>query len=162
MKQIGCLILATALLVGCSKQQQYFLGTILVEVDGALYGLAYYVDHDAHVDRQGQVSSFLALHCALSEDRPDYTPITIAVFHDHDHGIRRPTLWLRDGKEAVPKAQTLYFAPDEETIIEKDYRELGIDASRLSTDHKALLAYLRPILEPLIREHIQPQEPEME
>jgi len=60
------------------------------------------------------------------------------------------------------KTDTLYLIQKGKIVFEKRYRELGIDASRLSDDNVLVLEYLRPILEQMIREHIQPLEPEME
>jgi len=56
----------------------------------------------------------------------------------------------------------LYFVRDAKIVFEKEYSELGIDASRLGGSAHEILEYLLPILEPLIRENVQPQEPEME
>ena len=61
------------------------------------------------------------------------------------------------------KTEILYFIQDGKIIFEKSYKELGIDVSRITTGRNdGLLTYLRPILEKLIREHVQPQDTETE
>jgi len=166
IKQIGCVICIAVLLagaIGCTEREnvQTWLGTF--EVNDEQYVLWLYTGWDIHTDRQGRVaSSFLTLNRTPAQDRPNYKPILVTTTSDSARNIRRATMLLPDGKEIVPKAETLYFAKDKNILVEKDYRELGIDASKLKDDFKVKFDYLRPILEPLIREHFQPQEPEME
>jgi hypothetical protein len=70
-----------------------------------------------------------------------------------------------DGEKVFVKTDTLYFIEDSKVIFDKAYQELGIDLPRHITDSyklKDTLDYLRPILENLIREHVQPQGGERE
>ena len=69
---------------------------------------------------------------------------------------------LGDGSRKVADIpfHYIYFIDNERIVFQKSNEELGIDASdfrKTFTNRK-----LRPILETLIREHVQPQEPEME
>ena len=86
----------------------------------------------------------------------------LVLYHIIGHGkigeiiIRLPI----DGGDLVTKRDVLYFVRDGKIVCVKSYQELGSDQSRL--DARRGLAYLRPILEQLIREHIKSQAPEME
>lgn len=170
MKQTRCWILLTTILVGCAvgcaKREDVLAEVGTFEVDGVQYELGYYAGWNVHVNQPGQVaSSFLTLNCNVTWDRPNYKPILVTINHDSARNIRSATLLLPDGKEVVPKAETLYFAKDEKTLVEKGYRELGIEASQLKARHEAMFnnnQYLRPILKQLIRENVTPHEPEME
>ena len=77
------------------------------------------------------------------------------------------TLTINEEPPVAIEVDTLYFVQDGKVVFEKKYQELGIDASRLNVDWNDGFKdfypeYLRPILETLIRENVQPQEPEME
>jgi hypothetical protein len=65
-----------------------------------------------------------------------------------------------DGGDLAAKRDVLYFVRDGKIVFVKSYQELSIDQSRLNA--RRGLAYLRPILAELIREHVKPQEPEMD
>jgi aspartate aminotransferase-like enzyme len=80
--------------------------------------------------------------------------------------MTRVTLSTDEG-DVVAKANTFYFVRDGQIVFAKGYHELGIDASRITNigskeNKKFDYDYLRPILENLIREHVQPQEAERE
>ena len=72
------------------------------------------------------------------------------------------------GKDIIAKKETVYFIHNDEIVFEKTFHELGIDLSQFNTDNignfsnHTLHDYLQPILEKLIREHIQPQDSETE
>ena len=146
LKQIGCLICIAVLLAGCGGQSS--IGGAPFEVDGERY----FVHWEIGMQR-GHTWAFLTLHL---DDHPDrelgYYPYRYAFFETKDASSG----W------ATTTTEMLYFVQDKKIVFEKEYQELGIDASRLSTDQNEMLDYLRPILENLIREHVQPQEPEME
>jgi len=159
MKQIGCLILATALLVGCSphgadvfvEQHRGFSGGTGIEVDGTKYTV--FLDSD--IDQQGRVA-LSSLMVSLQDEQ---------IRSTSNYNTRRGTTIVQihvGGQTVVAKTDTLYFVQGERIIFEKEYQELGIDAQRLNADLDDIRDYLRPILEPLIREHIQPQEPDTE
>ena len=164
VKQLGCLVLLTAVLIGaggCVKQQLYGHYTVMfLEVDDVEYQILWAV----RVDGQGRYS-FTTLIVSLRAEAgfvgmgSAYTPLNVQIVHLQVDGVNT----------VVAKTNTLYFTrsnfPAKQSlriVLEKDYQEVGIDASRLSFNERETLAYLRPILEPLIREHLQPQEPEME
>ena len=69
-----------------------------------------------------------------------------------------------DSEKVVAKTESVYIIQDKnkKIVLEKGYQELGIDASRLSTDLIEMRDYLQPILEKLIRENVPPQKHEME
>ena len=81
----------------------------------------------------------------------------------HQAQFDRNFVPMRPNSEKVfVKTDTLYFVQEGQIIFEKNYQELGIDAERLNANSEAILEYLRPILETLIRENVQPQESDME
>ena len=151
MKQLGCLLLATALLVGCTKEQ-YVLNTCHTHltVDEKNYSLAVYTE----VDWRGNV------HASLIILRGYGAPGSSRTETARRRGVTDAT-WILNGKEVVSKTDTLYFIQGGE-IVEKNYRDLGIDAQKINAHHNAILGYLRPILEKMIRENLPPQEAEME
>jgi len=146
MKQIGCLILfASALLVGvngCTHVRGGDAGWIDFRVDDARYWLYWQAD----TDRQGRIIS---------------SSIVIAP-HSEKISVGSATKFASNGKTMATKTNTLYFVQEGKIVFEKKYNELGIDTSQFNFDNVPLRDHLRPILEPLIREHLQPQEPEME
>jgi len=156
LKQIGCLILATALLVGvngCDRGQSS-IGGAPFEVDG----VRYFVHWEVGMCCGNVEWSFLTLHL---DDHPDrdlgYYPYRYAFFETKKTSGRWiTTAWV------TTTTEMLYFVRDAKIVFEKEYSELGIDASRLGGSAHEILEYLLPILEPLIRENVQPQEPEME
>jgi len=158
LKQIGCLILATALLIGvggCTYEYGSRGGDIDFRVDDTRYRLHFLVNLDRH--KRIVSSSILVIpHVDLAQ---------MHLFGPTGNMPRRSTPAARlrlDGVEMTTKTDTLYLIQKGKIVFEKRYRELGIDASRLSDDNVLVLEYLRPILEQMIREHIQPLEPEME
>ena len=151
MKQIGCLLLATALLVGvggCARQHpgKGAGESWEIKIDGVQYIVGRTIwtdDRKEHV-----VLSFVYAY------RP-FVPITMTS----SQRIEKSFLPMRpNGKQIAPKTDTFYFIQDGEVVFEKGYQELGIDASRLDADSEAVFDYLRPILEKLIRENVPPQE----
>jgi len=158
VKRIGWLILATALLVGVGgcdstnrSQSQYT--TIYFDVDGVRYG----VGLKKYTDRQGKnTTSFMT--CVDPASRTG-----AGFFGDNSRKTPYREILL-DGKKVVVKPETFYYIKDNEIVFEKGYQEIGIDPSRLleGVDNEQTLVYLAPILVQLIRENVQPQEPEME
>ena len=151
VKQIGCLILAAALLVcagGCGKQHLIRSQSASFVVDGMECHVSWY----AHVVQQEEQDflSFVILSCG---------PVPIS--REHGAGTVVATLFPDDEKIVV-KTETVYFIHDNKIVFEKEFRELGIDVSQLNfRSSRALQDYLHPILEQLIRENVPPQEPEM-
>jgi hypothetical protein len=158
VKQIGCLLCVAVLMVGvggCANHYAHPQGVeSQFEVDGAQYSVVWY----EATDSQGRVTfSFLIL-----SDRAKRVFASSAHGSDSSHD-RDNDVWMLHfpvSESIVVKTETLYFVQDQKVAFEKEYQELGIDAQRLNPDE--MLNYLQPILEQLIREHVQPQEPEME
>jgi hypothetical protein len=157
MKQIGCLILATVLLVGAGgctvrietsgfNSYQAYAGSTTFEVDSALTHVGWHTLVEK--EQEKIILSFVTLQHPYSG--PKKTTSHRGV---HWENVPEETLPL-DGKKIVAKTETLYFIRDNRIILEKKYPELGIDASRLNADNEAVLDYLRPILEKMIREHV--------
>jgi len=163
VKQIGCLILlATALLVGvggCGIPMQWKVssGGTSMEVDGVQYGVNWYT----RLVRQGQINvSFITL-CHSTPQNLNAISTECSFFGDAFSRRFYDALYIGDtGIDA--QTETLYFIKDNKIVFDKKYQELGIDVSRMGGQHDEVLNYLRPILESIIREHVQPQEPEME
>ena len=155
MKQNVCLKLLVAMLVvcavGCAEQyRSSFSETMEFEVDS----VQYHAECHMWKNRQGQVSaSFLTCY------RPFY-PI---IKTHHSRPDKTFVSTHPDGEKVIAKVDTLYFVQDGKIVFEKTYQELGIDVSRLNVDgNRAILDYLLPILEKLIRENVRPPKPEME
>ena len=146
--------MATALLIGAGGCAKQYPGksaeeTWELEVDGKQYimGRKIWMDRKDHV-----VLSFAYV----------FHPCEPRVMAFHSR-IEESFLPMRpNGKLITPKTNTLYFIQDEEVVLEKNYQELGIDASRLNAESEVVADYLRPILETLIRENVPKQEVEME
>ena len=158
MKQIGWMILLlTALLVGvggCTTTYQPPQGVeSTFEIDGVQYSVAWY----ECTDSQKQIaSSFLIVNRGTKL-------IVLSEYHSNSSGDKGIwTMYSPNIESTTAKPETLYFVQDLKIVFEKDYSALGIDASRLKADQDVILDYLRPLLEKLIREHVQPQEPERE
>jgi len=145
---------AILLACGCDSKPGYWgkLDDHPLEVDG----VQYIVKWSTAINRQEQiVLSFVTCHRVNAGELYPAWERTDDTFI----GTVRPIV----GKEISAKLETLYFAYDQHTVFEKTYQELGIDVSKLQTDNDDdVLAYLRPILETLIREHVQPQDTETE
>ena len=148
------LLSAIVLACGCDSKPRLWgeLDGHPLEVDG----VQYIVKWSTVINRQEQIAlSFVTCH-----------RVNVSVLYpawertgDTFIGTVRPTI----GKDISTKSETLYFACDQHTVFEKTYQELGIDASRLNTENDdEVLAYLQPILEKLIREHVPPQDSETE
>ena len=154
MKPIGCLILATALLIGAGGGDECIHRSstdgMRFEIDGVEYSVEW---TRGGAERQGQFElSFLTV------THVDY-PMT--TYYGQDRGkIIVPM--HPDSEKVVAKTETVYFVQDKRIIFEKGYQELGIDASRLSTNLTEMRDYLYPILEKMIRESVPPPEPEIE
>ena len=137
-------------LTGCMSHR-VSSGETDFEVDGTKYGVYRF----ATIDKQGGgvvASSLVVFPSACREG---------LHWHEDYCGARRTTL-LVIRRYPVAKTDTLYFMSEGRIVFEKPYQELGIDAQQLNADNEAVLEYLRPILEKLIRKHITPQPPEME
>ena len=155
LKQLGCLLLAIALLVGVSGCGKEYPGKSAeeswnIEVDGIQYivGRRIWTDRKEHVVLLSFVYVF----------RP-FEP-RVMTFHSR---IEKSFLPMRpNGRQIAPKTDTFYFIQDGDVVFEKGYQELGIDASRLNADSEVIADYLRPILETLIRENVPKQEVEIE
>ena len=133
-------------------------------VDGVQYDASWCV----YINRQEQIASSLLILHRLDPDQingPVNCVITLTRIDDSTRKVVR-TLCLPDGEKIVAKEQTLYFIQDKKIIFEKTYQELEIDTYKLSagftTDFDTEVAYLQPILEKLIRKHVQPQDSETE
>ena len=154
MKQLGCLLLVTALLVGVGgcMNEQYVRNSChtYFTVDGKNYSL----EVQTEVDRRGNVCTSLIILRGSGVPGSSRTETSVR------RGVTDAT-WTLNGKEVVSKTDTLYFIQGGE-IVEKNYRDLGIDASRLNAESEVVADYLRPILEKMIRENVLPQETEME
>ena len=144
--------MATALLVGCSKEQYvrnechtHFI------VDGRIYSLEAHTE----IDRRGNVVASLLILRGLGGSGVSW------VEKSSRRGVTDAT-WTLNGKEVVSKTDTLYFFQSGEVTFEKNYQDLGIDSQQINTDHNVILKYLQPILETLIRENVPPQEATME
>jgi len=169
VRQIGCLLCIAVLMavcaIGCAKQPQPFerkeqaiqFGRgFLFEVDGVNYWI--------HL-RAKLVYEPLRIDSTALLVYPTSEPLILNWFYTTPSFPI--TLTINEEPPVIIKVDTLYLIQDGKVVFEKKYQELGIDASRLNVDwndeYKDFYPeYLRPILEPLIREHLQPQEPEME
>jgi len=159
-------LMVVGLAVGCVKQHQGLAGGRVFEVDG----IEYWVDRYADVDQQGRVASstLIVSHYVNGGSASgiyvmrEYTKArgtTIVTLHsDAVSAFKTKNFRDFDGEYVVAKTDTLYFAHEGIIVFEKEYQELGIDASRLNADNKVMLDYLQPILEKLIRENVTPQE----
>ena len=159
MKQIGCLLLlATALLIGvggCNSlnpDTQYGY-SFSIEVDGERWQ----ADCEVLIDKQEQI---VLTFFTLVLNRTAYVVMSRSSATNIE-------MSFPDGEKVVAKTETFYFIDDGKISFEKTYQELGIDISKINLRRdKATLDYLAqhltPILETLIREHLKPQEPEME
>ena len=134
-------------MIGCAKQHRNLEGAIRFEVDGVKYWVTRYVD----IDMQGQVasSSLVVRH----DSEPD---IGGSTQYNSQRGTTIVTMNI-GGKNVVAKANTLYFIQGRKIKFEKEFHDLGIDASQLNTDLDDMLIYLQPILERMIRENVNSQ-----
>jgi len=153
LKRIGWLLCLAVLVIGisgCARDHGYSAGGWIFEVDGVEYSVEW---RRGGVERQGQFElSFLTV---------THVEYPFSTYSGRLHG-KVIVPMHPDSEKVVAKTETVYFVKDKKIVVEKEYQELGIDASRFSTDWIDMQDYLRPILENLIREHVQPQEPEME
>jgi len=158
VKQIGCLILLTVLLVGVGGCTTTYLPPQGVEstfeIDGVQYSVAWY----ECTDSQKQIaSSFLIVNRGTKL-------IVVSEYHSNSSGNKGIwTMYSPNIESTTAKPETLYFVNDLKIVFEKGYQEIGIDPSRLQegVNNEQTLVYLAPILIQLIRENVQPQEPEM-
>ena len=159
LKQLGCLLLATALLVGaggCGGVNRSLSRDVPVrfEIDDVQYNLTCFI----YRDRQGlHTTSFMVCLDPASHTSPSY-------FSDFSRNTPKIEMKFLEGKNSVVKPETFYYIKDDEIVFEKNYQEMQLDASRLlvGEDNKLALDYLVPILIPLIRENVPPQATEME
>jgi hypothetical protein len=147
-----------ACVIGCAETSHYpQAGGSDFKVDDAKY----YVNCFVMLGRKGQVSSSTLIVS------PYYNYGRVSSWkYTSEHtpqGKFNVSLYLGDEKDpTIAKTHTLYFMQDGKIVLEKSYQELGIDASRFNASFPEALQYLQPILENLIREHVQPQEAERE
>jgi len=161
LKQLGCLLLATALLIGMggcgNNHPQHHSGESKFEVDGVQYVAVW----QECTNRQGQIaSSFLRLYCLNSDqlDGPDNRGI-VSTTYDWSQNKAVWTWRFSGGEDIIAKTETLYFVQNKKIIFEKEYQELGLDASRFDARlGQAAHDYLRPILEKMIRENVPLKE----
>jgi len=136
------------LLVGITGCDAPYRNSLSESWDFSIDGTKWILVLTADVDEQGnRVASSLLIHPVIHFT--DGNTITIS---DANHRHFRDNI--------TTEVNSLYFIREGETI-EKKYHELGIDASRLTAD-QAMLDYLRPIFETLIRENVKPPERETE
>ena len=127
------------------------------EVDFKIDNSPYQLHWEKSIQHDQVIWSYLSLHRVNTEPLPHGGHIV-----DSPRGRFFEAVRAGD-KNAGVKTETLYFEQDNKIVFEKTYQELGIDAARLNTENSdEVLAYLQPILEPLIREHVQPQDTETE
>ena len=85
-------------------------------------------------------------------------------YHSPLSVVHRPSrIWyysIGDGKNTGLDFCYVYFIKDDQIVFRKSYKELGIDLS--NPENTFNWNHLQPILEQLVREHVNPQEPEME
>jgi hypothetical protein len=136
---------------GCTDRGQILPRTAKFDIDGVQYYM-HWID---------VCCSYLVLH-QVNTDIPvihEYYRDSVEYGYYHERFCEAVGV---DGNVIV-KANTLYLIQDNKLMLEKSYQELGIDASRLNIENSdEVLAYLQPILEILIREHVQPQDMETE
>ena len=114
-----------------------------IVIDGERYAVLHY---RWLVDPEQPALSWLVLYHIIGHGKIGEILIQLPISHRPD--------------EFATKRDVLYFVRDGKIVCVKSYQELGIDQSRLNA--RRGLAYLRPILAELIREHVKPQAPEME
>jgi len=119
-------------------------------------GVRYHVVWSAH---EGRVAGQKSDVSCLIFYRDDSIRKTLSQIHNRDNvSVTVNPEW----GQFIAKTETLYFLQDGKAIFEKSYQELGVDASQLYGHHEDVGNYLKPILEKLIREHVPPQDTEME
>ena len=138
---------------GCTDRGQILHGSVKFDIDGA----EYWVCRHSQVNRHGRlILSCLVLYPPRLGPQPSGTTTYNSQWDSYTVTLHS------DGKKVDAKTETLYFIQDKKIVFEKSYQELGIDASRLTTDTDDMRVYLTPILEKLIREHVLPQDTETE
>jgi len=180
MKQIGCLICLAVLLAGCdtSKTINHAWRSTVFENDIVVEGVAYRAL--STYGRMKDGSLLYSLTVVFPSDQY-YYPATRYVdgeitekgeIHVPDEtrkvgGIGNPYMmdffgdYFRETNIADVPFHSVYFVDDGKIVFQKSYEELGFEVSDASGpigDSRRL----QPILEKMIREHVQPQEPEME
>ena len=174
LKQLGCLILAIALLAGCAPSNSIMTvsgGTsryIIVEGTTYDFGGHYWKQNGKVTHSHIVVFPFGHQHYFPAVRHPngqangeiyyqELTPTGVIIIDRH----------FRDDREIVEGEKIadvafgyVYFVNNKKIVFQKSYEELGIDIS----DPKNTFSdqNLLPILETLIRENVPPQEPEME
>ena len=161
MRQIQDLTLLAVALLVCASGCAELSDETKLDVDEFVIGVHQFVK----MDDQGQI---LALPIFIYRYCPIFIyPNTYGVFYGWTT-IANPNnenLKVKEtigGKDIVLQPNTLLFFRGDEKLFEKEYQELGIDAQQLADDQEKIRDYLQPILEKLIRENVQPQEPERE
>ena len=160
---IGCLLCIAILLVGvggCGKQHTWGLVEYMtLEVDDVEYRIIW----AAKVDQRGRYIFSTLIVSPLAESA--WVGIDSALVPQNVQSVSLQV----DDMPNYAKTNTLYFMRSDwparqggRIVLEKEYQEVGIDASRMSADFRATLDYLRPILETLIRENMPLQGGEME
>ena len=152
MQRIQCLTLSAVVLLlcvsGCGREQDNIHFAADIVVDGKSYPLWF----NADVDRKGRITaSLLRVHLTFGESYSEIAVCRGTTF----------TKWIVNGEDIVAKTETLYYLHDG-VVFEKTYQELGIDLRQMNADSKEILKYLLPVLEKLIRENVQSQEPKRE
>ena len=188
MKQIWCLLCIAVLLAGCASSgtpdtnMPVMFGDESVQ-DGRWVLNAFHVEGNAYSyqgiykqAKDGELSYSLTLVFPHSQNY--HTVVrhkgekfkgeifsqkvrTIQHVNVYVEGHGRPaTGETNDKKVADALFHYVYFLDDGKVVFQKSNEELGIDVSNpeRAFDKKNLL----PILKQLIRENVQPQEPEME
>jgi len=160
VKQIACLLCLAVLLAGCAPQPVDHYGTIGTGDRFVVDGITYFALITCGT-KDGKIAH------SIIWVSPDVSPLRyrMSVWYD-ERGRPRAGLYrdatIDPGRTIIADVpfNFAYFIDNGKIVRQKSYEELGIDVSdpmRVFDERK-----LSPILEQLIRENVQPQEPEME
>jgi len=172
IKQLGCLILATALLAGCAPSETSVPNRPDVEPFGRSFlieGTGYYSNSIyGYGLKDGNVVYLLTV---VVPEGQYYYPIVrfeggemkgYIYLNTSDYRDEKTTHGVEEHRKiADVPLRHVYFLDNDKIVFQKSYEELGIESSVLP-NHDEASRKLRPILETLIREHVPPQETEME
>jgi len=135
------------------------------DVDGVLYLVTWNTESNRIGQREQAVFSTLLLDCLNATQIANLNADRAFVHWRYSNNFWKTktlSLYLPDGEIVPAKKEMLYFIRDNEIVFEKTYHELGINVSHFSPGRVIPSDYLQPILENLVREHVQPQDSETE